>query len=927
MNWHSLASHSYRAWLGACVLTVLCSLAPPVSSAAQVTLAWDPNTETDLSGYKLYYGPASGSYPSSVDVGNLTSYTLSGLLEGRIYYFAVTAYNLSLGESGFSNEVNKAIADVTPPTVSITAPTTGATVSGSAVMVSASASDNVGVAGVQFKMDGVNLGAEVTLAPYSVSWNTTLATSGTHSLTAVARDAAGNTATSAAVSMTVDNTPPLISTVSSSSISSSGALITWATNQASDSQSEYGLTTGYGSSTPLNSSLLTAHAVTLTGLLASNTYHYRVKSRDAAGNLATSADFTLTTLIAVPDITPPSVPTNLSASAMSSLQMNLSWTASTDNVGVAGYTIYRGGSQIATTSLTSYSDTGLSPSTAYAYTVAAYDAAGNVSVQAAPASAVTLDLTCVISAGSWQNVAFAAQSGAFAAEFDATPNNAAMDGVMGLSNGPAAAYSSLAAIVRFNASGMIDAINGGVYAASAAIPYSAGTTYHVRFVVSVPAHTYSVYVRSGSNAEQLLASNFSFRTEQAAASALNNLGLYASVGSETVCMLVVTVANDTTPPMVSMTAPAAGSTVAGTVTVSASATDNVGVVGVQFQLDGANLGGEVTAAPYAVSWNTTLAPNGSHSLAARAREATAETATAAAISVTVFNDTTPPSVSMTAPSAGATVSGTITVSVDATGEAGVAGVLFKLDGANLGTEVTAAPYTTSWNATLAAIGVHTLTAVARDAAGNTATAPAVSLTVVRKPTITSFTPTSGPVGTMVTISGTDFTGVTAVTFNGGNGDPFTGTSATAIQDSVPMGATTGPLSVTPTGNTATATAVVAAVADTTPPAVSMTAPAAGSTVSGTISVSASATDNVGVVGVQFKLDGANLGAEVTTAPYLVSWNPTLATNGAHNLTAVARDAAGNTATSVAVSVTVPNHTPPATASMAPPAAGATAGGT
>src|SRR3989449_9634247 len=98
--------------------------------------------------------------------------------------------------------------------------------------------------------------------------------------------------------MTVDNTPPLISTVSSSSISSSGALITWATNQASDSQAEYGLTTGYGSSTPLNSSLLTPHALTLTGLLASNTYHYGGKSRDAACNLRNSSDVTLTMLIA-----------------------------------------------------------------------------------------------------------------------------------------------------------------------------------------------------------------------------------------------------------------------------------------------------------------------------------------------------------------------------------------------------------------------------------------------------------------------------------------------------------------------------------------------------------------------------------------------------------------------------------------------------
>src|SRR5437870_5227278 len=975
----SLASNLCRALFVTCALTALCFLAPALSSAAQVTLAWDPNTEPDLAGYKVYYSTTSVSYQYSVYVGNLTSYTLSGLLYGRIYYFAATAYNLNLNESGFSNEVSKAIADVTPPTVSMTAPAAGATVSGT-MTVSASATDNVGIVGVQLKLDGVNLGAEDTTNAYSISWNSTLAANGTHTLTAVARDAAGNTATSAAVSVTVDNTPPIISSVSAFNISSSQATITWATNQASDSQVEYGLTTAYGSSTPLNSSLLTAHAVTLTGLLASNTYHYRVQSRDAAGTLATSADFTLTTLIAVPDITPPSVPTNLSASAMSSLQMNLSWTASTDNVGVAGYTIYRGGSQIATTSLTSYSDTGLSPSTAYAYTVAAYDAAGNVSVQAAPASAVTLDLTCVISAGSWQNVAFAAQSGAFAAEFDATPNNAAMDGVMGLSNGPAAAYSSLAAIVRFNASGMIDAINGGVYAASAAIPYSAGTTYHVRFVVSVPAHTYSVYVRSGSNAEQLLASNFSFRTEQAAASALNNLGLYASVGSETVCNLAVTCVTsagswqniafaaqsgafaaefDATPNNAAMDG------VMGLSNGPAAAYSSLAAI-VRFNASGMidAINGGVYAASAAIPYSagTTYhvrfvvsVPAHTYSVYVRsgsdAEQLLAsnfsfrtEQAAASALNnlglyasvgsetvcmlvVTVANDTTPPMVSMTAPAAGSTVAGTVTVSVNATDNVGVAGVQFKLDGANLGTEVTAAPYTTSWNTTLAAIGVHTLTAVARDAAGNTATAPAVSLTVVRKPTITSFTPTSGPVGTMVTISGTDFTGVTAVTFNGVNGDPFTVTSATAIQDSVPMGATTGPLSVTTTGGMATSASVFTVVNDATPPAVSITAPVAGATVTGTITVSVSAADNVGVVGVQFKLACANPGTEVTTAPYLVSWNPTLATSGAHHLTAVARDAAGNTATSVAISVTVRNDTTPPTVSMTAPAAGATVGGT
>src|SRR5712692_2336086 len=107
MNCRTLAGQLCRALFVACVLTVLCSLPPALSSAAQVTLAWDPDTDPDLAGYKLYYGFSSGSYQSSVDVGNVTTYTLSGLLEGRIYYFVVTAHNLSLAESGFSNEVNK----------------------------------------------------------------------------------------------------------------------------------------------------------------------------------------------------------------------------------------------------------------------------------------------------------------------------------------------------------------------------------------------------------------------------------------------------------------------------------------------------------------------------------------------------------------------------------------------------------------------------------------------------------------------------------------------------------------------------------------------------------------------------------------------------------------------------------------------------
>ena len=97
----------------------------------------------------------------------------------------------------------------------------------------------------------------------------------------------------------------------------------------------------------------------------------------------------------------------------------------------------------------------------------------------------------------------------------------------------------------------------------------------------------------------------------------------------------------------------------------------------------------------------------------------------------------------------------------------------------------------------------------------------------------------------------------------------------------------------------------AITSDTTAPTVAMTAPMTG-VVSGTITVSATASDNVGVIGVQFRLDGASLGAEDMTAPYSISWNTATVPNGTHTLTAVARDAAGNSTTSAGVTVLLIN---------------------
>src|SRR2546430_1094146 len=120
-----------------------------------------------------------------------------------------------------------------------------------------------------------------------------------------------------------------------------------------------------------------------------NTANARVLWGTGRGNYVRTG--TSVTVIAPPppDTTPPTVPTGLTATAVSSSQINLSWTASSDNVGVSGYRVYRGGTQIATTSATSFANTGLAPSTTYTYTIAAYDAAGNVSAQSSSASATT----------------------------------------------------------------------------------------------------------------------------------------------------------------------------------------------------------------------------------------------------------------------------------------------------------------------------------------------------------------------------------------------------------------------------------------------------------------------------------------------------------------------------------------------------------
>ena len=385
---------------------------------------------------------------------------------------------------------------------------------------------------------------------------------------------------------------------------------------------------------------------------------------------------------------------------------------------------------------------------------------------------------------------------------------------------------------------------------------------------------------------------------------------------------------DTTAPAVSVTAPSAGATITGTMNLTASASDNVGVTSVWFTLDGSTVGAEDSTAPYSVSWNSTTATNGSHVLRAMARDAAGNTGSSTTITVTVSNtapDTTAPTVSVTAPAGGTTVSGSVTLTASASDNVGVSGVRFTVDGQNVGTEDTTAPYSVAWNTATATNGSHTVRAVARDAAGNATTSSAITVTVSNTtpdttlPTVSMTAPAvSATVSGTVTVSASasDNVGVVGVQFtldgvNLGTEDTTSPYSLSWNTATAANGARTlRAIARDAAGNTRTSTArtvtVSNTVADTTLPNVAITAPGQSATVSGSLALTASASDNVGVVGVQFLVDGVNVGAEDTSAPYTVTWASSAVRNGTHVISARARDAAGNQRTSTGVSVRVRN---------------------
>ncbi|MFA6493850.1 MAG: Ig-like domain-containing protein [Candidatus Paceibacterota bacterium] len=735
-----------------------------------------------------------------------TSATIFHLIENE-GYLITDKYSLVEMDGG------PVTSDTIAPAVSITSPLAGATVSGTTTAVSVNASDNVAVTGVKLLLDGTMIGTEMTSSPYNFIWNTTGVSNGTHSLTAIARDTAGNIATSTAVSVTVNNAGggasdtilPSVSITSpadGTTVSGSTTINATATDNVGVIAVKFVHSGTNHSDVLIGEDTTSPYSVVLDTTQAANGVHqFKAIARDAAGNVATSSIVNLTinnatgtdhTLPVVSIVAPPIV-----ISGTTTIAVNAS-----DDASIAGVKLF-----IDDVTMIGLEDT-VSP---YEFTFStlgfsngshtlkamARDAAGNVgtstilavTINNATSTATTTPDTTLPSVSVTYPVNGATVSGTTTVTATAT-DNVSLAGVRFLHND---------------------------------LPLGAEDT----------AAPYEVVWNTASSA------NGVHSLKAIARDTAGNIATSSAISVTVNNATSTATTTDTTVPNISLTAPIEGATVSGSTTLSALATDNVGVAGVKFYLSsGSLIGTEDTTQPFSVIWNSSSVSNGEHTILAVARDAAGNVATSSERTITVNNatstaDTIAPTIAITSPTTGATVYGTTTISATTTDNVGVAGVKMMVDGTMLGTEMTVAPFDIVWNTTGVANGAHSLTAIARDAAGNVATSSAVSVTV----------------------------------------------------------------------NNATSTATTT---DTVAPTISITSPANNAAITGPNTVTVNASDNVAVAGVKLFLDGVVAGDESTVSPYSFSWNSTSVANGAHTISAEARDAAGNIGTSTPISITVTN---------------------
>ncbi len=360
------------------------TLAASSTTSTGTELTW--SASTDNIGVTAYHVFRDGT---EVGTTTVTNYTASGLTQSTSYNFSVLAADAAGNLSAAGNTVNVttlSAADSEPPSAVTTLAASSTTSTGTELTWSAS-TDNIGVTAYHVFRDGTEVGT-TTVTNYTASG---LTQSTSYNFSVLAADAAGNlSAAGNTVNVTTlsaaDSEPPsAVTTLAASSTTSTGTELTWSASTDNIGVTAYHV---FRDGTEVGTTTVTNY--TASGLTQSTSYNFSVLAEDAAGNLSAAGNTVNVTTLSAADSEPPSAVTTLAASSTTSTGTQLSWSASTDNIGVTAYHVFRDGTEVGTTTVTNYTASGLTQSTSYNFSVLAADAAGNLSAAGNTVNVTTL---------------------------------------------------------------------------------------------------------------------------------------------------------------------------------------------------------------------------------------------------------------------------------------------------------------------------------------------------------------------------------------------------------------------------------------------------------------------------------------------------------------------------------------------------------
>ena len=361
------------------------------TSEVSTLLSWSAASDNvGVTNYEIF-----SDSESIGNVGILTSFSVNGLTPNTNYVFYVVASDNAGNTSLPSNTVSVLTFPDTEAPSAVNDLSASSTTASETLLSWSGATDNIGVSNYQIFQDGALIGNSQLQTTFQV---TGLNPTTSYTFIVIAQDVAGNSSLSSnSVNVLTDALPALdteapsaVSNLSASNTSFNGTLLSWSPSSDNVGVTNYQIF--QDNNNIGNSGTLTSF--TVSGLSSETTYVFSIRAQDSAGNTSSTSNLVTVTTTPIPDTTPPAPVSNLSASNTTSTSTLLSWSASSDNVGVVNYAVYRNGTLLSNSgSNTSFSVTGLFANTSYTFTVRAADAAGNLSGNSNTVSVTTLSDT------------------------------------------------------------------------------------------------------------------------------------------------------------------------------------------------------------------------------------------------------------------------------------------------------------------------------------------------------------------------------------------------------------------------------------------------------------------------------------------------------------------------------------------------------